>query len=265
MKSKIGITLLGLVLLGSIAFAAIAEQGRFKINQQLNDFLTELMQKLQAFNEHAPEDRVYAHFDKTLYKPGETIWFTAYIRDAATLKKSEQSDIVSIQLINPKGGIEKEYKIIAKDGIAKGDFQIDEAAVGGIYKVKVFTNWMLNDQDPATFIKEITVQKVILPRLKMKLDFMKKAYGAKDEVAAELTLHDNANKALANFDFDYVVNLGDSRWAEGKGKTGNEGEAMVKFTLPNELKTNDLRFLKKAWRTLSFLNFSFYFVSDYKT
>ncbi len=239
MKSKIGIILLGLVLLGSITFAAMPAQARFKINQQLNDFLTELMQKLQAFNEQAPEDKVYAHFDKTLYKPGETIWFTAYVRDAETLKKSNKSDIVSVQLINPKGGIEKEYKVVAENGVAKGDFKIDENAVGGIYKVKVFTNWMLNDKDPATFIKELTVQKVILPRLKMKLDFMKKAYGAKDEVAAELTLNDNTNKPLANYDFTYVVNLAGKQLSKGKGQTGNEGEAMVKFTLPNVLKTND--------------------------
>ena len=239
MKSKIGITLLGLVLLVSITFAAMPEKTHFKMNQQLNDFLTELMQKLDAFNERTPEDKVYAHFDKTLYKPGETIWFSAYVRDAETLKKSQKSDIVSIQLINPKGGIEKEYKIIAENGVAKGDFKIDQNAVGGIYKVKVFTNWMLNDKDPATFTKELTVQKVILPRLKMKLDFMKKAYGAKDEVAAELTLNDNTNQPLANYDFTYVVNLAGKQLTKGKGQTGNEGEAMVKFTLPNELKSND--------------------------
>ena len=86
MKSKIGITLLGLVLLVSITFAAMPEKTHFKMNQQLNDFLTELMQKLDAFNERTPEDKVYAHFDKTLYKPGETIWFSAYVRDAETLE-----------------------------------------------------------------------------------------------------------------------------------------------------------------------------------
>ena len=98
---------------------------------------------------------------------------------------------------------------------------------------------MLNDSDPATFIKEVNVQKVILPRLKMKLDFMKKAYGAKDEVAAELTLHDNSNKALSNYNFDFVVNLAGQQLTKGKGQTGSEGEAMVKFNLPDELKTND--------------------------
>ncbi len=239
MKSKISIILLGLILIGSITYAALPSRMQLQFQQQLNSFLDDLLKNLKGYNEHLPEDRVYAHFDKTLYKPGETIWFSAFIRDGQSLKKSNQSDIVNVELYNPKGAIEKEYKIIAKNGVAKGDFQLDPAAVGGIYKVKVYTNWMTNDQLPAVFTKELTVQKVILPRLKMKLDFIKKAYGAGDKVAAELTINDNTNKALKNHDFNYIVNLAGKKLAKGKGTTGNEGEAMVQFDLPKKLKTND--------------------------
>lgn len=236
---KIAITLLSLILIGSIAFAALPNQTQRFIKQQVNTVLEDILKNLRAFNESLPEDRVYAHFDKTLYKPGETIWFSAYIREGQSLKASNKSDIVSIQLINPKGAIEKEYKIIAQDGIAKGDFKIDENAVGGIYKVKVFTNWLLNDKNPAIFIKELTVQKVVLPRLKMKLDFMKKAYGSGDEVAAELSIEDNANQPLANHNFNFVVKIEGKEIKKGKSSTGNEGEAMVKFNLPKNLKSND--------------------------
>lgn len=126
---KIAIILSSLLIIFTITFAAIPEQTRFKFNQQLNDVLSELMQKLNTFNKHTPEDRVYLHFDKTLYKPGETIWFSVYVRDGKTLKASDQSDMVNIQLINPKGAIIKSYKVIAQDGIAKGDFQLSEKAV----------------------------------------------------------------------------------------------------------------------------------------
>ena len=232
-------TLLGFVLVASLSFAALPNSVQTLVQKQLNTFLEDILKNLRAYNEQLPEDRVYAHFDKTLYKPGETIWFTAYVRDGQSLKKSNKSDIVKIELYNPKGAIEKEYKIIAKNGVAKGDFQLDETAVGGIYKVKVYTNWMRNDALPATFIKELTVQKVVLPRLKMKLDFMKKAYGAGDEVAAELSINDNTNKPLSNHDFNYVVNLEGNQIHKGNSKTGKKGEAMVKFALPKELKSND--------------------------
>jgi hypothetical protein len=146
---KIAITLVSLILIGSIAFAALPNHTQRLIQQQVNTVLEQILQNLGAYNERLPEDRVYAHFDKTLYKPGETIWFSAYVRNGQSLKASDKSDIISVQLINPKGAIQKEYKIIARDGIAKGDFKLDEAAAGGIYKVKVFTNWLLNEKNPA--------------------------------------------------------------------------------------------------------------------
>ena len=57
------------------------------------------------------------------------------------------------------------------------------------------------------FEKEFQVQKVVLPNLKMKLDFDRKAYGAGDEVVAKLDLQTNANEALASHEFSYVASL----------------------------------------------------------
>lgn len=236
---KMTLPLVGLVLASTLAFATIATSAELPFRQALNDFLDDLLNHLQAYNNRLPEDRVYAHFDKTLYKPGETTWFTAYVRDGQSLKKSEQSDIVKVELYNPKGAIAQEYKIIAENGVAKGDFKIDENAVGGIYKVKVYTNWMKNDTEPAIFIKELTVQKVVLPRLKMKLDLMKKAYGAGDEVVAELVVNDNTNQPLANTAMDFVVKIAGADFKKGSFTTNAKGEAMVKFSLPETLTTND--------------------------
>ncbi len=34
---------------------------------------------LNKLNEQFPQEKIYLHFDKTLYNPGETIWFKAYL------------------------------------------------------------------------------------------------------------------------------------------------------------------------------------------
>lgn len=198
-----------------------------------------ILQNLRKYNTHLPEDRLYIHFDKTLYKPGETIWFTVYIRDGQTLKPSIKSEIVTVQLINPKGNIEQTHKIIAHDGVARGDFQLSETDFGGIYKVKTETNWQKNDKNAAIFIKELTVQKVILPRLKMKLDFLKKAYGRGDEVVATIELSDNANNVLQDYAVDFVGSLGGNPFVNGTQKTNENGKAFLKFNLPKDLTTSD--------------------------
>jgi uncharacterized protein YfaS (alpha-2-macroglobulin family) len=66
-----------------------------------------LSTKFKQWNDSLPEDRVYIQCDKPFYSPGESVWFTAYIRDAASFKASSKSDIIHVELINPKGSVGK--------------------------------------------------------------------------------------------------------------------------------------------------------------
>lgn len=204
-----------------------------------NDFIKILKKNFSSFNEKLPQDRVYLQFDKTFYEPGDNIWFSAYVRDAETMKQSEQSDIVHIQFISPKGTVDKELQLIVKNGKAIGDFKLADEMPGGLYKIKAFTNWQLNEPDSLFFEKELMVQDVILPNLKMKLDFERKAYGAGDDVIAKVDLQTNENNALTNFAFKYVASLNGEQLIVKPAETGNDGTMYIKFTLPKKLKSND--------------------------
>jgi hypothetical protein len=204
-----------------------------------NTFIKLLKEKFENFNKKIPQDRVYLQTDKTFYSPGETLWFSAFVRDAATMKPSGQSEIVQVQLISPKGNVETSYKIICKNGMAAGDFLFAEGMPGGIYKLRAFTNWQKNEPDSLFFEKEITVQDFVIPRLKMKLDFDRKAYGEGDEVIAKLNLENNNNKVLANYAFNYVVQIAGKQIVNTKASTDNEGMMHIKFNLPKKLESND--------------------------
>ncbi len=206
---------------------------------KLNPFLTQLKEKTVEFTKHAPEDRIYLQFDKPFYKPGEDIWFAAYVRDAASMKKSDKSEILYVDLINPKGNVQQSHKLVAFNGLTKGDFHIDENLPGGLYKIKAYTKWQDNQEDAFVFEKDLQVQAVVLPNLKMKLDFDREAYGSGDQVTASLDLNTNANQPLANYDFSYVASLDGNKLAQLKGRTDATGKATLKFDLPKELKSND--------------------------
>lgn len=206
---------------------------------RLNPFLEELLQKIETFHQNKQEERVYVQTDKPFYKPGETIWFSAYMRDAADFKSSDMSDVLRVELLNPKGTIEQEYQLQVSEGATKGDFFIPKEAAGGLYKLKVYTNWQKNDPRPAIFEKELQVQAVVLPRLKMKLDFEREAYGAGAEVKAELDLHTNENKPLAHHEFNFVVSLNGEMLIQNLDRSDQSGKANITFQLPEELETND--------------------------
>jgi len=204
-----------------------------------NEIIKSIKSKLIAYQEQMPEDRIYVQFDKPFYEPGDNIWFSTFIRDGKSLKPSNKSDIVHIEFINPKGTIEKSINVIAKNGVAAGDFALDAEALGGMYKVRAYTNWMKNAGADNVFEKEIQVQDLVLPNLKMKLDFEKKAFGAGDEVVAKLELNTNENKPLSNYKINFVANLDGQQFITKADVTDENGIKYVKFNLPKELKTND--------------------------
>jgi hypothetical protein len=215
-----------------------------------DEWLKKLTEINTTFQGKYSSERVYLHFDKPFYKPSETIWFQAYVQDEATLEPSKRSDILHVEFIDPKGNVAKKIQLILEEGTASGEFDLEEQAAGGLYKIKAYTKWQENfvledktakDQNgnPLIFEKEITVQKVVLPRLKMKLDFQKDAYGAGDKVNADLDLQSLTNEALADKEVDFVVSLKGQVISKSKAKTDKEGKTTITFELPKKLDTAD--------------------------
>jgi len=224
---------------GLFALASWMAPGYYRMAVE-NDLLRSLKKKTSIYTDKLPEDRVYLQFDKPFYAPGENIFFSAYVRDGQLLKSSGQSDMVHVDLISPKGTTERSITIIAKNGVAQGDFNLGAEALGGIYKIKAYTNWQKNDGgDKYGFEKELQVQDVVLPNLKMKLDFIKKAYGPGDEVEAKVELNTNENKPLSNYKIKYVANIDGKEQVNEVAMTNIDGMKTVKFKLPNNLKSND--------------------------
>ncbi len=235
-KLKLGLVA---VLASVIALAGwLYPEGHFQLSME-NELIRSMKQKLNEYNKQLPEDRVYVTLDKPLYEPGETVWLSAFVRDGQSLKPSTKSDIVYVELINPKGAVEQKINLVARNGVAAGDFAFDAEAAGGLYKIRAYTNWMKNDANYQVFERDIQVQEVVLPNLKMKLDFEKKAFGAGDEVVAKLILNTNENKPLANHAIRFVANLGGNKFLEKTETTDEEGMHYIHFNLPADLATND--------------------------
>ncbi len=207
-----------------------------------------LKKQVEAFLANRPAERIYLQTDKTFYKPTETIWFQVFLREEQTLKVAATSDILYVELLNPKGSVEQTKNLILQHGTAAGDFEIAEGMMGGLYKIRAYTNVTKNnaknlnnpeDFGAGAFEKEITVQQVVLPRLQMVLDFEKEGYGATDEVQATLQLKNLENQPLAQQTFRFKAALAGNEIENGTGKTNVEGKTTIKFRLPNKLTSAD--------------------------
>ncbi|MBN2612941.1 MAG: TonB-dependent receptor plug domain-containing protein [Bacteroidales bacterium] len=205
----------------------------------LTGFLNLLKEKLTSFNEKLPQEKIYVHVDKPLYTPGDDIWFKIYLCNGADHSPSQISNVVYAELIDPKGGVKESKTLPVIKGGAKGDFSLSQGDPGGIYKIKVYTTWLKNSGEDDFFTKEITVQKLVAPRLLMDLEFAKKAYGAGNLVEAKTSIKTLENEPLTNYTVRYSAFLKGTEFLNGTHKTSAEGKLTISFNLPDTLTTND--------------------------
>ena len=215
----------------------LAQENTFSLIE--SDFITQLKTKAKKFFDAIPQDRVYVNTDKTIYEPGETIWMSANVVESSTMKESKMSQILHLDIYSPKGSKEISMNLICKNGKASADYLLSNECMGGIYKIKAYTNWQKNEPDSLFFEKEITVQEVVQPSLKMTLDFERKSYGGGDEVIAKLNVQNKENQAVINFPFINSVMIDGETILKQNLSTGNDGEMYIKFNLPKKLKSND--------------------------
>jgi uncharacterized protein YfaS (alpha-2-macroglobulin family) len=71
------------------------------------------LQQLTQYTQTLPQEKVYLHVDKPFYKPGDDLWFNAYLSAAQSHAASTTSQLVYVELMNPKGSIDKTLRLVA--------------------------------------------------------------------------------------------------------------------------------------------------------
>ena len=145
MKHTLLSMFIGLFVIGTTTLKAQSESGDY--NQ-----LLAYMQRAMRFNQAAPQEKVYLHFDNTGYFKGETIRFKAYVKRMDTNKPSGISTVLYVELVNPIGDVCERRTLKIEDGEAEGDIKLDSiVGASGFYEVRAFTRYMTNWGTPAVF------------------------------------------------------------------------------------------------------------------
>lgn len=221
------------LLFAGLAFTALLA---FKLLDQ-DPLLSEIKQLLHQYRYTTTPEKVYVHTDKSLYYPQENLWFSGYIAGASNRPEPTNSDVAYVELISPKGSVQKRLRLPIQHGKIKGDFKL--GSTGGIYKLRAYTHWMKNFGEKAFFEKKIQVQRVMKPKLLLRLDFEKEKYGQGDTVTALFIAKDLKNQEIALQEFQYTVQLAGKQYQKDFYKTDKKGEAKLKFVLPRRLKSDD--------------------------
>ena len=130
------------------------------------------LRQAAGFVERTPREMVYLHLDNNGYYEGETLWYRAYVVQAATLRPEPLSGVLYVELLNAAGQlIEQQTLPIDSAGRAQGSFVLDTPVQTGYYEVRAYTREMVNWGTDACFSRIVPVfQRPVARRKKMKVD-----------------------------------------------------------------------------------------------
>lgn len=134
------VTLILVLLLSSILIESRAQQ---------------IIKYLPNYLEHYKPEKLYFHFDKSIYNKGEIIWFKSYIRvgDGATdfsrnfyVDWYDQNGLLISHTVQP-----------VFESSARGQFEIPANYKGDKIHLKAYTQWMLNYDSSFVLFKDISI------------------------------------------------------------------------------------------------------------
>ncbi len=123
------------------------------------DSLMAQFRQVAGYDRRWTREQVFVHLDNNGYFEGETIWFSAYVVRASTLRPTDLSRVLYAELLNASGDVMVRRKLrIGDDGRAIGEFPLDSLTMhSGFYEVRAYTRAMLNWDAAAVFSRVVPV------------------------------------------------------------------------------------------------------------
>ena len=146
-------------LAGCLLFLASGPALRAQTPSASADSLMRQFQQVAGYDQRWTREQVFVHLDNNGYFEGETIWFSAYVVRASTLRPTKLSRVLYVELLNAAGDVMERRKVrIDHEGRASGDIKLDAQTVrSGFYEIRAYTRAMLNWDAAAAFSRVVPV------------------------------------------------------------------------------------------------------------
>ncbi|MBS4014333.1 MAG: TonB-dependent receptor plug domain-containing protein [Bacteroidetes bacterium] len=98
--------------------------------------------------------------DKDEYFTNETIWFNAYVLNSNSNKPDTLSRNLYVDIVDYNGKIVVSRILRLNNGLAYGDFFINDSIHDGNYMITAYTEWVRAMSDPFVFTKNIYIHNI---------------------------------------------------------------------------------------------------------
>lgn len=191
----------------------------------------EIINKLDLYHKKYPEESVYLQTDRSVYAPGETIWFKAWLLSETGIQPKKLSNYLYISLID-KDSIEVISHMLpfSADQLS-GNLVLPQLLNPGNYKLIAYTSWMKNMPADRIFDKNILVEAAEENALNVDLQLTQDiAIPGRQATVVISTAKKDGTDVSANFNYEMVNKNG--MLSSGKGKTDKTGKMSVTLQVP---------------------------------
>lgn len=122
-----------------------------------DDPLKDLLANFNLFQQNYPQEKIYVQFDRERYSEKDTIYFKAYILNAAGSKQVVSSNILHVDIADMNNSIVQTFRYPASNGQAWGSIAVADAMKTGEWRFRAYTNWMRNFDQAYFFKKDIII------------------------------------------------------------------------------------------------------------
>jgi hypothetical protein len=218
-----------LAIAGLLAISII---GFYSFNND-DDILVKVNQQLTEWTDNHPIEKVYLHFDKPYYAAGDDIWFKAYVTTGNLHQLSFNNDILNVELVNGQDSVEQSLKLQINEGLATGDFVLPDTLNAGNYRIRAYTQYMLNAGQEYIFDHAIIIGNVITNKVNTRSEFSYENQNGRNDIKTVINYTGADGKAYAGNAVDYSVLADNKVISTGKGVTDNEGNLILNLPADN--------------------------------
>ncbi len=182
-------------------------------------------------------EKPYLQLDRPWYLQGDTIWFKAYVVNAASLIASHRSGIMYVDIANDSDRIVKSYSFPLAEGLTWGNIGLDERTFhAGNYFIRAYTNWMRNF-DGDFFIKPFYIAGATENTWLVS----KQATASNGSAKIDLQFSDLSKAPVANIPINFQVFDGDKRLFKQTIQSDKDGA--VDFNVPVPANRSNLKII----------------------
>jgi hypothetical protein len=205
-----------------------------RIHAQINN---EIMSKLNLYMEKYPEESAYLQTDRSVYSPGETLWFKTWIIADGSNESQIRSHYLFISMIDRDSNEVVNHVVPFTSNELNGNFLIPTMLNAGYYKLIAYTSWMKNTPSNRIFSKDIFITDERDQNLSVNIQLGDTIFNHDSDIRATITTT-RIELEPTSVPFSYELIGDNSILASGNGKTDKTGKASIVLPMP-EYKENE--------------------------